>query len=155
MEEIPGSGVVEDDIVCGNIDISSFEEIPNPAPKVSINAPNQNLDETLPDQPWQSRYVKIKLYSCIMENCNLHKFYNIDSGMSAIQSVNPNADVLRHGQALSMMVNAALGLQTVVKSNLGPKGTLKMYHPNLFILGSFPVLGISKPPRMEKFCSLK
>ncbi|KAM0682232.1 T-complex protein 1 subunit zeta [Mitosporidium daphniae] len=46
--------------------------------------------------------------------------------MSAIQSVNPNADVLRHGQALSMMVNSALGLQTVVKSNLGPKGTLKM-----------------------------
>lgn len=46
--------------------------------------------------------------------------------MSAIQAVNPNADVLRHGQALSMMVTSAFGLQTVLKSNLGPKGTLKM-----------------------------
>lgn len=46
--------------------------------------------------------------------------------MSAIQLINPNADVARRGQALSMIVNAALGLQSVIRTNLGPRGTLKM-----------------------------
>lgn len=46
--------------------------------------------------------------------------------MSAIQQANPNAEVARQGQALAININAALGLQDVVKSNLGPKGTIKM-----------------------------
>lgn len=55
---------------------------------------------------------------------------------SAVQQVNPNADVVRRGQALQININAAIGLQSVVKTNLGPKGTLKMYpfHPILFLL---------------------
>jgi len=47
--------------------------------------------------------------------------------MSSIQLLNPNADVARRAQALQITVNAAQGLQNVIKSNLGPKGTLKMY----------------------------
>lgn len=39
---------------------------------------------------------------------------------------NPNAEVARRGQALSININAALGLLDVVKTNLGPKGTIKM-----------------------------
>lgn len=46
--------------------------------------------------------------------------------MSAIKSVNPNADVIGKSQALMMNINAAKSLQNVLKSNLGPKGTLKM-----------------------------
>merc|ERR1719238_1183931 len=42
------------------------------------------------------------------------------------QVVNPNADVLKNAGAQMMNVNAARGLQDVLKSNLGPKGTLKM-----------------------------
>ncbi|KAJ3412005.1 T-complex protein 1 subunit zeta [Chytridiales sp. JEL 0842] len=45
---------------------------------------------------------------------------------SAVQLVNPKAEVARRGQALSLNINAALGLQDVLKSNLGPKGTIKM-----------------------------
>jgi len=45
---------------------------------------------------------------------------------AATQLVNPNADVLKSGQAHIMNINAARGLQDVLKSNLGPKGTLKM-----------------------------
>jgi T-complex protein 1 subunit zeta len=45
---------------------------------------------------------------------------------SAVQSINPNADVIRRGQALLININAAIGLQSVVKTNLGPKGTVKM-----------------------------
>ena len=44
----------------------------------------------------------------------------------ATQLVNPNADVLKSGQAALMNINAARGLQDVLKSNLGPRGTLKM-----------------------------
>jgi T-complex protein 1 subunit zeta len=40
--------------------------------------------------------------------------------------VNPNAEVLKKGVAHQMNINAARGLQDVLKSNLGPKGTLKM-----------------------------
>lgn len=44
-----------------------------------------------------------------------------------MQVANPNAEVARRGQALSININAALGLYDVLKTNLGPKGTIKMY----------------------------
>ena len=46
--------------------------------------------------------------------------------MSAVQYVNANAETLKKAHALTMNINAATGLQEVMKSNLGPKGTLKM-----------------------------
>jgi T-complex protein 1 subunit zeta len=46
--------------------------------------------------------------------------------MSNLQFLNPKAEVLKKVQALAMNINAAIGLQEVMKSNLGPKGTLKM-----------------------------
>lgn len=45
---------------------------------------------------------------------------------AAIQLANPKAEVARRGQALQLNINAAAGLQEVLRSNLGPKGTLKM-----------------------------
>lgn len=45
---------------------------------------------------------------------------------AAIKQINPKADVARSGQAILVNVNAAQGLQEVLKTNLGPKGTLKM-----------------------------
>jgi T-complex protein 1 subunit zeta len=47
--------------------------------------------------------------------------------MSNVQYLNPKAEVLKKFQALAMNINAAMGLQEVMKSNLGPKGTLKMF----------------------------
>ena len=47
--------------------------------------------------------------------------------LMSVQLLNPNADVARRGLALQVNLNAALGLQSVVKTNLGPRGTLKMY----------------------------
>ena len=46
--------------------------------------------------------------------------------MSSLQLVNANADIIRKAQALGVNINAAKGLQEVLKSNLGPKGTIKM-----------------------------
>jgi len=46
--------------------------------------------------------------------------------MSAIQLVNPKAQVARAAAALQLNINAAKGLQEVLKTNLGPKGTMKM-----------------------------
>lgn len=48
------------------------------------------------------------------------------SSGSGAQMVNANAEVLKKGDAHMMNINAARGLQDVLKSNLGPKGTLKM-----------------------------
>jgi T-complex protein 1 subunit zeta len=45
---------------------------------------------------------------------------------SAVQLANPKAEVARRGQALALNCNAALGLQEVLRTNLGPRGTLKM-----------------------------
>lgn len=44
----------------------------------------------------------------------------------AVSIVNAKADVLRAAAALSANCNAAKGLQDVLKSNLGPRGTIKM-----------------------------
>ncbi|XP_065832222.1 LOW QUALITY PROTEIN: T-complex protein 1 subunit zeta-like [Oscarella lobularis] len=46
--------------------------------------------------------------------------------MSAIKSLNPKAELARASQALQVNVSGARGLQEVLKTNLGPKGTLKM-----------------------------
>lgn len=46
--------------------------------------------------------------------------------MSSVQLINSKADVLKKQAALNMNINAAKGLQEVLKSNIGPKGTLKM-----------------------------
>jgi len=40
--------------------------------------------------------------------------------------VNSKADVLKNKQALQVNLNAAMGLQEVMKTNFGPRGTLKM-----------------------------
>ena len=45
----------------------------------------------------------------------------------SVRVLNPNAEVLNKTAALHMTINAAKGLQDVLKSNLGPKGTIKMY----------------------------
>jgi len=44
----------------------------------------------------------------------------------AVRTVNPNAELMGSQAALFMNINAAKGLLDVMKSNLGPKGTLKM-----------------------------
>ena len=58
---------------------------------------------------------------------NKKKSLNILPKMSAVNFVNSKAEILKKFQALSLNINAAIGLQEVMKSNLGPKGTLKMY----------------------------
>jgi len=51
--------------------------------------------------------------------------------MSAVKALNPKAEVTRAAQALQLNINAARGLQEVMKTNLGPKGTMKMYVANV------------------------
>jgi len=46
--------------------------------------------------------------------------------MSGIKVVNPNAVSNKGSQALMINISAAKGLQDVLKSNLGPRGTIKM-----------------------------
>ncbi|MCJ1461896.1 T-complex protein 1 subunit zeta [Pseudocyphellaria aurata] len=46
--------------------------------------------------------------------------------MSAAQLLNPKAESRRRGEALKVNISAGEGLQDVLKSNLGPLGTLKM-----------------------------
>ncbi|KAK0084348.1 hypothetical protein PV325_007202 [Microctonus aethiopoides] len=46
--------------------------------------------------------------------------------MSAISLLNPKAEVVRAAQALGVNIVGAKGIQEVMKTNLGPKGTMKM-----------------------------
>lgn len=46
--------------------------------------------------------------------------------MAAISLLNPKAEYARASQALGIINSAAKGLQDVMKTNLGPKGTMKM-----------------------------
>jgi len=47
--------------------------------------------------------------------------------MSAITTLNPKAESARQAQALAINISAARGLAEMLKTNLGPKGTMKMY----------------------------
>merc|ERR1711937_424363 len=46
--------------------------------------------------------------------------------MAAIKNLNPKAEIARNHQALAINISAARGLRDVMKTNLGPKGTMKM-----------------------------
>jgi len=46
--------------------------------------------------------------------------------MAAIKNLNPKAEIARNHQALAINIAAARGLRDVMKTNLGPKGTMKM-----------------------------
>ena len=46
--------------------------------------------------------------------------------MAALQFVNSKAEHIKKVQALNLNITAAKGLQDVLRTNLGPKGTLKM-----------------------------
>lgn len=48
------------------------------------------------------------------------------STMAAVKSLNPKAEVARAQAALAVNISAARGLQDVLRTNLGPKGTMKM-----------------------------
>ena len=45
---------------------------------------------------------------------------------SRIHDVSPNAEIVSKAEARAVNVAAAAGLQSVLKTNLGPRGTLKM-----------------------------
>lgn len=45
---------------------------------------------------------------------------------SSIELINPKAESIRRAAALQVNINGAMGLASVVKGNLGPRGTLKM-----------------------------
>ncbi|XP_046385683.1 T-complex protein 1 subunit zeta [Ischnura elegans] len=46
--------------------------------------------------------------------------------MAAISLLNPKAEFARAAQALAINISAAKGIEDVMKTNLGPKGTMKM-----------------------------
>jgi T-complex protein 1 subunit zeta len=48
------------------------------------------------------------------------------ANMSAISILNPKAEVARAAQALAVNISAARGIQDVLRTNLGPRGTMKM-----------------------------
>lgn len=50
----------------------------------------------------------------------------VRGAMSGVSSLNANAEVMGRQAALFMNINAAKGLEDVMKTNLGPKGTIKM-----------------------------
>lgn len=69
--------------------------------------------------------------------------------MSSLQSLNQNAETLKQPAAQAMAVGAAKGLHEVMKTNLGPKGTVKM------LVGgaggkSVLVLNFFSPPRVSR-----
>lgn len=46
--------------------------------------------------------------------------------MASISLLNPKAEFARASQALAINISAAKGLQDTMRTNLGPKGTMKM-----------------------------
>lgn len=64
--------------------------------------------------------------------------------MSAVKALNPKAEVTRAAQALQLNITAARGLQEVMRTNLGPKGTMKMYVLNC---------SVHVVPRVIQFCT--
>ncbi len=52
--------------------------------------------------------------------------------MSSASLISPNSEVAQKHTALSVNTNAAVSLREIMKSNLGPRGTLKMFEFLIF-----------------------
>lgn len=66
----------------------------------------------------------------------------------AVSRLNANAELMGRNAALFMNINAAKGLQDVMKTNLGPKGTVKM------LVGGAGDLKLTKARRRRGLSSL-
>jgi T-complex protein 1 subunit zeta len=60
--------------------------------------------------------------------------------MGSVKTLNPNAETMGKSAALFMNINAAKGLHEVMKTNFGPKGTIKM-----LVGGAGGELGVGSP----------
>ena len=65
-------------------------------------------------------------FSRLLRMRKRHVYYLLKCQMAAVKSLNPKAEVARAAQALQVNITAARGLQEVLRTNLGPKGTMKM-----------------------------
>jgi hypothetical protein len=71
--------------------------------------------------------------------------------MSAITTLNPKAESARQAQALSINISAARGLAEMLKTNLGPKGTMKMYVKlSTLLFSSIDILGLCQVQAISK-----
>lgn len=66
--------------------------------------------------------------------------------MGSLKSLNPNAEVMGRNAALFMNINAAKGLHEVMKTNFGPKGTIKM-----LVSGAGGINAVNKTPTSSSF----
>ena len=64
------------------------------------------------------------LLPCPALPCPPSSTYNMATKTANV--VNPNAEIVASSECLNVNVTAARGLQMVLKTNLGPRGTLKM-----------------------------
>lgn len=75
---------------------------------------------------WVSRATDLE-YSLFVSIQQLQLSWSENSSkMSSISLLNPKAESARSAQALAINISASKGLQDVMKTNLGPKGTMKM-----------------------------
>lgn len=77
---------------------------------------------------WKKRpHLIFWAYASPLSLCHLQAFPTFTyKQMSSLQLLNPKAESLRRQAALQVNIAAAQGLQQVLETNLGPKGTLKM-----------------------------
>uniref|UniRef100_A0AAY4BS50 Chaperonin n=2 Tax=Denticeps clupeoides TaxID=299321 RepID=A0AAY4BS50_9TELE len=66
------------------------------------------------------------LYILHIKTLPRHVVFCVCGVMAAVKALNPKAEVARAQAALAVNISAARGLQDVLRTNLGPKGTLKM-----------------------------
>lgn len=69
--------------------------------------------------------------------------------MSAASVLNPNNELARKLHALLFNITAAKGLQGIVTSNLGPRGTLKMCVTDQFVLQRVEWANLATPSGSE------
>ncbi len=84
------------------------------------------LDSRGPERNWIPPCTCNAKFSCSNATCLVQHLLSFHHPIMSIRDINPNAEIVSRTQARAVNVAAGVGLLNVLKSNLGPRGTLKL-----------------------------
>ncbi|MBW0541937.1 hypothetical protein O181_081652 [Austropuccinia psidii MF-1] len=106
--------------------LSAYPKLDLPQKSCYLRMIVKNSLEKAPNFDHNCRRLSLGKLKSIFSNLGSQNHQKFTFAMSSVELINPKAETIRRAQALQVNITGAVGLANVVRSNLGPRGTIKM-----------------------------